>query len=88
MKKGQILEGQIQKVIFPNKGIVKVEGEEKQVIVKNGIAGQKVRFPSTRSGREKVRDVFWKYLKRHLERWSRPVSISGNAGLYLPEFIV
>lgn len=44
MKKGQILEGQIQKVIFPNKGLVKVEGEEKQVIVKNGVAGQKVRF--------------------------------------------
>lgn len=44
MKKKQILEGWIEKVEFPNKGIVSVEGEEKKVIVKNGIPGQKVRF--------------------------------------------
>lgn len=44
MKKKQILEGRIEKVEFPNKGIVSVEGEEKKVIVKNGIPGQKVRF--------------------------------------------
>ncbi len=44
MKKGQILEGTIERVEFPNKGIVKVAEEEKNVIVKNGIPGQKVRF--------------------------------------------
>lgn len=44
MKKGQVYEGIIEKVEFPNKGIVSVEGEEKKVIVKNGIPGQKVRF--------------------------------------------
>ena len=44
MKKGQVYEGVIEKVEFPNKGIVSVEGEEKKVIVKNGIPGQKVRF--------------------------------------------
>lgn len=44
MKKGQILEGRIREVIFPNKGIVEVENEEKPVIVKNGVAGQKIRF--------------------------------------------
>ena len=44
MKKGQIYEGIIEKVEFPNKGYVSVEGEDKQVIVKNGIPGQKVRF--------------------------------------------
>ena len=44
MKKGQIYEGIIEKVEFPNKGIVSVEGEEKKVIVKNGIPGQKIRF--------------------------------------------
>ena len=36
MKKGQIYEGVITKVEFPNKGIVVVDGEEKSVIVKNG----------------------------------------------------
>ena len=44
MKKGQVYEGRIEKVEFPNKGIVSVEGEEKKVIVKNGIPGQKIRF--------------------------------------------
>ena len=44
MKKGQVYEGLIEKVEFPNKGIVSVDGEEKKVIVKNGIPGQKIRF--------------------------------------------
>lgn len=44
MKKGQVYEGRIEKVEFPNKGLVYVEGEEKSVIVKNGIPGQKVKF--------------------------------------------
>jgi tRNA/tmRNA/rRNA uracil-C5-methylase (TrmA/RlmC/RlmD family) len=44
VKKGQVYEGIIEKVEFPNKGIVSVEGEEKKVLVKNGIPGQKVRF--------------------------------------------
>lgn len=44
MKKGQILEGRIREVVFPNKGIVEVENEEKNVVVKNGVAGQKIRF--------------------------------------------
>ena len=44
MKKGQIYEGIIEKVEFPNKGIVVVEREEKKVLVKNGIPGQKIKF--------------------------------------------
>lgn len=42
MKKGEIYEGIIGTVEFPNKGKVQVEG--KTVVVKNGIPGQKVRF--------------------------------------------
>lgn len=41
MKKGQIIEGIIERVDFPNKGIIKTE-EGKQVIVKNGVQGQRV----------------------------------------------
>ena len=44
MKKGQTFEGIIERVDFPNKGIVYVPEEEKYVTVKNGIPGQKVRF--------------------------------------------
>lgn len=43
MKKGQIGEGIIEKVEFPNKGIIHTEDGEK-IIVKNGVPGQKVRF--------------------------------------------
>lgn len=44
MKKGQIYEGIIDVVEFPNKGIIYLPEEERCVIVKNGIPGQKVRF--------------------------------------------
>ena len=51
MKKGEIYEGVIEKVEFPNKGYINIDGEK--VIVKNGIPGQKVRFMinKKRSGR-------------------------------------
>lgn len=42
MKKGQILEGVIERVDFPGKGMISLE--ERQAAVKNGVAGQKVRF--------------------------------------------
>jgi len=41
MKKGQVVEGMIERVDFPNKGVITTE-EGKQVIVKNGVQGQKV----------------------------------------------
>lgn len=55
MKKGEIYEGIIERVDFPNKGRVKV-GED-TVTVKNGIPGQKVRFVinKKRSGRAEGR---------------------------------
>lgn len=42
MKKGEIYEAVVEKIEFPNKGILHVE--EEKVIVKNTIPGQKVRF--------------------------------------------
>lgn len=41
MKKGQVIEGVVERVEFPNKGIVVTE-DGGRVIVKNAIAGQKV----------------------------------------------
>lgn len=43
MKKGQIVEGIVKEIQFPNKGMVEVEGEERKVIVKNVLPGQKVK---------------------------------------------
>ncbi len=44
MKKGQIYEGRIETVEFPNKGKIFLQEEERTVIVKNGVPGQTVRF--------------------------------------------
>ena len=43
MKKGQVLQGTVAYVDFPNKGVVKVE-EGKLVIVKNVLPGQEISF--------------------------------------------
>lgn len=42
MKKGEIYEGIVEKMDFPNKGIIYIEGE--RATVKNALPGQKVKF--------------------------------------------
>ena len=42
MKKGQILEGIVEELEFPNKGTVTVE--DRKVLIKNVLPGQKIRF--------------------------------------------
>ena len=51
MKKGEIYEGIVERIDFPNKGIVTVDGV--RVTVKNALPGQKIRFliNKKRSGR-------------------------------------
>ena len=46
MRKGDICEGYVEKIDFPNKGYVWVDedGTKTRVIVKNAVPGQKVRF--------------------------------------------
>ena len=44
MKKGQVYEGFVTSVEFPNKARVAIPEEDKNVIVKNTVPGQKVRF--------------------------------------------
>ena len=44
MKKGQVYEGVVTSVEFPNKAKVAIPEEEKTVVVKNAVEGQKVRF--------------------------------------------
>ncbi len=46
MKKGEEYIGLVEKVEFPNKGIIRME--ERKIIVKNTIPGQKVRFRITK----------------------------------------
>lgn len=51
MKKGQVLEGVIERVDFPGKGIITLE--DRQAVVKNGVAGQKVRFSVSKIRKER-----------------------------------
>lgn len=70
LKKGQILEGLVTQVDFPNKGRVSVDGEEREVIVKNAIQGQKVRFSVNKMRKGKPREDFLRCLKNlHLKNF-------------------
>ncbi|MDF2943315.1 MAG: hypothetical protein K0S01_2173 [Herbinix sp.] len=55
MKKGQIYEGTVKRVDFPNKGIVEIESEK--AVVKNSMPGQKISFSvnKIRSGKAEGR---------------------------------
>ncbi len=56
MKKGQVLEGIVERVAFPNKGIVSVEGEEQKVIVKMPSKDKKSVFPSIKKEKARQRE--------------------------------
>lgn len=62
MKKGQIYEGVIEKVAFPNKCHVNVEG--KTVVLKNGVPGQKVRFSVNKVRKGKAEGRILEVLER------------------------
>ena len=42
MKKGQVYEGLVERVDFPNKGVVKI-GED-SCVIKNSLPGQDIKF--------------------------------------------
>ena len=62
MKKGDIFEGTIEKVSFPNRGIVRAEGAS--VTVKNGIPGQKVRFLINKKRKNRLEGRLLEVLER------------------------
>ena len=57
MKKGQIVEGIIERVDFPNKGILRAE-DGTRVIVKNAIMGQKVSAAAVHSRAFRMKNSF------------------------------
>ena len=59
MKKGQIAEGTVKKVEFPNKGIVYTD-EGERIIVKNTIPGQRVSFAVNKVRKGKARCAIMK----------------------------
>lgn len=53
MKKKECYEGEVIRLAFPNKGIVKVDGEEEIVQVKNTLPGQRISFQLTKNKQKK-----------------------------------
>lgn len=72
MKKGQIYEGTVEHVSFPNKCVVAVEGEEKKVVVKNALEGQKVRFRLSKARKGKCEGTLLEVLT------PSPIELTGS----------
>ena len=66
MKKGQVYEGIIEAVDFPNKGRIHLPMEEKVVVVKNGVPGQKVRVSVNKIRQGKAEGRILEVLERLL----------------------
>ncbi len=71
MKKGEIYEGYIERIDFPNKGRVFLEGQ--QVTVKNGIPGQKIRFQINKKRKDRVEGRLLEVLERSPLETREPV---------------
>ena len=73
MKKGQVYEGVIESVDFPNKGKVLVQDENKTVTVKNGIPGQTIRFAVNKIRKGKAEGRLLEVLKKSPLETREPV---------------
>lgn len=71
MKKGEICEGIIEKVSFPNRGTVLLP--DGKVIVKNGIPGQKVRFVIHKKRKNRTEGRLLEILEPSPEEIRKPV---------------
>ncbi len=67
MKKGTILEGTVETIQFPNKGIVKIDGEK--AVIKNALPGQKVRFVVSKSRKDKAEGRLLEVMERSPKEW-------------------
>ena len=74
MKKGEIYEGIIEKVDFPNKGYVILE--DQKILIKNGIPGQKVRFMIQKKRKNKAQGRILEILEKSPLEKRNPVCSS------------
>ncbi len=79
MKKGEIYEGKVKSITFPNKGHVYVEGEEDLVMVKNALPDQTVSFRLTKRKHGKYEGTLLSVVKPGPEEL--PASACAHAGI-------
>ncbi|MBQ9141854.1 MAG: class I SAM-dependent RNA methyltransferase [Lachnospiraceae bacterium] len=78
MKKGQVYEGYVERVDFPNKGIVKI-GEE-TCVVKNSLPGQKIQFCVNKVRKGKAEARLLEVLEKSPLEVGAPCSYFGLCG--------
>ncbi len=78
MKKGQVYEGIVERVDFPNKGIVKV-GED-TVVVKNSLPGQKVKLSVNKVRKGKAEGRLLEVMEKSPLETGHPCSYFGVCG--------
>ena len=71
MRKGDICEGIIEKIEFPNKGKVVIDGQT--ITVKNGIPGQKIRFAINKKRKNKMEGRLLEVLEKSPLETREPV---------------
>ena len=83
MKKGEILEGTVERIEFPNKGIVVCE--EGSCVVKNALPGQRVSFRVSKARKGKAeREAVRSAGKIPLGDGESVFLFWGLRGMYLP----
>lgn len=78
MKKGEILEGTVERIEFPNKGIVVCE--EGSCVVKNALPGQRVSFRVSKARKGKAEGRLLKVLEKSPLETGSPCSCFGVCG--------
>lgn len=78
MKKGQVCEGIVERVDFPNKGVVKV-GED-TVIVKNSLPGQKIKLSVNKVRKGKAEGRLLEVMEKSPLETGHPCSHFGMCG--------
>lgn len=78
MKKGQILEGTVEKLEFPNKGVLHTQDGEK-IIVKHCIPGQKIRYMAQKRRKGKWEGRLLEVLERSSTELEKPSCIHANS---------
>ncbi len=78
MKKGQVYEGIVERIDFPNKGVVNADGEI--CIVKNALPGQKVSFSVNKLRKGKAEGRLLQVLEPASEECGSPCSHFGLCG--------
>ena len=83
MRKGDICEGYVEKIDFPNKGYVWVDedGMKTRVIVKNAVPGQKVRFAVNKKRKDCLKFSKIHLLKQSVMKKEKFVNILENAAV-------